>query len=151
MIIFLKQRSGKSVVLDVEADATVAELTRLAYEKRGGPATFENYLRSISLVRGFHTLQMSRKLSDYGIVPESTINEVAKAFTMSPAFNWDTLSIEDAVTLEEATEPYMLNPGCGHTLDKTTLQQIFEKNTDAVARCPLCRDPIHHFHFVNFF
>lgn len=150
MKIFLKQLTGKSAVLDVEADMVVEDFARLAYEKRGGPATFENYLRSVSFMFGFYTLALGKKLSEYGIVLESTVTEVAKSFTMSPGFDWDKLTIEDPITLEDASEPYMLNPGCGHTFDTQTLSRIINDNMDSVARCPLCREAIHYFHIVGF-
>lgn len=123
--------NGKTAVLDVvEADMVVEDFARVAYEKRGCSAAFENYLRSVIFMCGAHTLALDRKLSEYGILPESTVTEIGKSFTMSPGFDWNTLTIEDAVTLEDASEPYMLNPGCGHSFDTQTLSRIINDNMD---------------------
>lgn len=41
---------------------------------------------------------------------------------MPPNFNWETLSLLDPISLDDADEPYMLNPGCAHSFDKSELK-----------------------------
>src|SRR5437870_3482458 len=103
MKIFIKQISGKTISLEVEQDANIVDVAMMAYENRSESqmaATLDNYARSVNLMHSWRTLDYGKKLSDYGIVNESTLSEIGKSFTMSPGFDWSSLSIEDPISLE---------------------------------------------------
>lgn len=154
MNVFIKQISGRTIALDVNPNINIVDLAVMAYEKRAESqkdALMPDYAKSINLMYSFRKLAYDKKLSDYGLVEDSTITEVGKPFTMTPDFNWGTLSIIDAISLEVTEEPYMLNPGCDHAFEKLQLKSWIQTELAAhkTPDCPTCRSEIPLSHVVN--
>ena len=154
MKIFIKQHTGRTIGLDVEPDILVIDLARMAYEKRSEArqeATIENYLRSIKLTHAYKNLSHQQKHCDLGVANGSTITEIAMPFTMSPNFDWETLSVADPISLTDTDEPYMLNPGCAHTFGKSELKLWVKTKIEEHQKpnCPTCRTDIPMSHLLK--
>ena len=150
MKIYIKQISGFTIELDVESDAAVVDIARMAYEKRAvlqKNAIIEDYAKAINLLYSGRTLNWSFNLSHYRIKEGSTINEVGKSWTMASNFDWSSLSVPDHKSGAKIDEPYMLNPGCADVINKAYLHSIANQPENLERACPSCNKEIDPSHF----
>lgn len=143
LTVFIKQVCGRSIVLSIDANAPIDELLKQAHEKRNeaqAPATFENYTRCIQFM--FDGKKLHKGLAEHGIQQHSTIMEVARSYSMSPGFSWSTLSF-DSVICDDSAQPYILNPGCCHSVDINILRKWVRTSPPT---CPICRADILQCH-----
>lgn len=152
--IFVKQFSGKTIVLDVPANIEIADLAIMTYNKRSEKqkdATMYNYMIAIKFVHNYKDLDFEKRISEYNIANHSTINEMPKSYTMSPDFNWNTLSLNDPTSLNDTNDIYTLNPGCIHAFDRSLLNNLIKKkmNENQKPTCPICRTDISPYHIFK--
>jgi Zinc-finger of the MIZ type in Nse subunit len=147
MELIWKRVTGTSIIVKVNPDDEIVNTIQSIWDKRDEKiknATIMNYAKSINLVCIGKTLLWDKKWKDYSyIVPHITIQEILKSWTMTSEFNFSTLSAECPITLEEMENPYMFNPGCGHTFDYGGLKKWIDKGKKI---CPICNRDIHPYH-----
>jgi hypothetical protein len=146
MKLFLKTICGNTIALDVELDTEIVDTFVQAFEKRHDKlknATIENYAKAVQWLSGARQLNFGKTWRDYNMVEHATINEVLKAWTMSPGFSFETLSMECPISLQDMASPYLLNPGCCHAFDQVELKALLKSGHKI---CPLCRADIDPFH-----
>jgi hypothetical protein len=147
--IIVKQFTGKSILISIDANKSIAELLEAAYNKRQPQqeaATVTNYVKAVNLIFSGVELDHSKAIKDYKIKSGSTINEVLKSWTMGSRddFDWGTLSAESSITSEDISKPFLLNPGCLHTFDKAELREWALKviKAEGTPSCPHCKSKI---------
>jgi hypothetical protein len=153
-LVIKHHHSDKTTTLaDIDAHTNLYIIYKLAYQNREasmGNATFKNYTKSIFLSFSGKAVDIAKNISYYGINESCVLHEVGHDFTKSPSFDWQALQVFDPVTLEPCDEPYMLDPGCMHALDKNSLKQWIEtkeaKHQDP--DCPCCRQGIDIIHIA---
>jgi hypothetical protein len=96
-----------------------------------------DYAISVKICNSYgSTIHMETKISDLVEKYGQTIylRMLLKSFTMSHNFEFDTLSAECPITLENCYDPYTTTC-CRNTFDKNTLMKL--------TNCPFCREPLH--------
>lgn len=150
MNVLVRQYTGRTITIKIGPENTTMDLFIDIFEKRENKKiTIENWFRSISLLYTCKTIDITRDIKQLGLVEGCTIHEIPKSFTMSPGFDWDTLSILDPISQEDCKEPYSLNPGCNHAFEKNEIMSWIKtclKDNKNVL-CPTCRFPISSCHF----
>ena len=148
--IMVKQFTGKLILINIDANKSIAELLEMTYHKRQPQqeaATVTNYVKAVNLIFSGVELDHSKAIKDYKIKSGSTINEVLKSWALGSRddFDWGTLSAESSITGEDISEPFFLNPGCSHTFDKAELREWVLKiiKAEGTPSCPLCKSKIN--------
>ncbi len=140
MIVFIKQFTGITIVIDVADDATIgditAELTRRRPDLHSGHGVHLEYLFAGQSVKDGKPLQA------VGVQDNSTISEIPRRSMMASNADMQILSLIDPITLEEVKDPIVLD--CGHGYERSSLRALIVQagRDNTIAMCALCRQPI---------
>ena len=134
--VFIKQISGKTTTLDVNVNIPIVELAKRVYEQRAeqhASMSILQYARAVIYIHGGRNLDWSGNLSDYPIQNLSTINEVAKSWTMGYNVDRENMTAMCPITLKNAKDPQILN--CGHVFERQALTNYRNTGNN---HCPIC-------------
>ncbi len=127
--IFIKQICGKTISLVIDKNNSIENLYPLTYEKRDEQqklATYENYLKSVSLTHRGDKIYNSTFITE-------NLRSWTHAFGIN--YNLKTLSGICPISLSEIKVPFFLNPGCAHCFEKQELVKFIKNNNK---NCPTC-------------
>lgn len=153
MSVSFRLLSEKSTRLSFSPESKIEALYQAAYNLRSAEyknATFDNYKRAINLsCQGIKLKNFQSTLAQSNIQGGSVIRESLKKWTNGFGVDKSTLTVQDPFTQDTMEgKPYLLDPGCKHVLEQTSLKQWIEKflKQGKEPQCMCCRTKIVNQH-----
>lgn len=128
--VFLKQKEGVTKILKVDLSWTGEELVEYIWKEAKNPnkLSLEDWMkRNIYVCCGRNI--NSKTLKDQNIQEHVTVSEIPKSATLS--FNYDHKTEKwdgDLMGEEDISDPFLLNPGCLHTVSRSQLRLYLDKD-----------------------